>query len=122
MAIEERCKAGELEDRSLAPRAAGSRVKGRGRKKTYRYERGHPRPSTINKVITLAVNALADADPGFETSAVFFIFYLLGEIPLFRLFCDKKLLVYLVESTTTKIIRKPAVGDNFISNFDSETG
>ena len=28
----------------------------------------------------------------------------------------------LVESTTTKIIRKPAVGDNFISNFDSETG
>ena len=82
----------------------------------------HPRPSTINKVITLAVNALADADPGFETSAVFFIFYLLREIPLFRLFCDKKLLVYLVVSTTTKIIRKPAVGDDFNSNFDSETG
>ena len=33
MAIEERCKAGELEDRSLAPRAAGSRVKERRRKK-----------------------------------------------------------------------------------------
>ena len=33
MAIEERCKAGELEDRSVARRAAGSRVKGQGRKK-----------------------------------------------------------------------------------------
>ena len=73
-------------------------------------------------MITLAVNALAGADPGFGTIAVFFIFHLLREIPLFRLFCDKKLLVYLVESTTTKIIRKPAVGDDFNSNFDSETG
>ena len=64
----------------------------------------HPSPSTINKVITLAVNALAGADPGFGTIAVFFMFYLLREILLFRLFCDKKI---------TRIISRVHYDENY---------